>query len=646
MIPQIVISSYLLLLGVLASPIDIPSKQFLVKNLPGIDAIPEDERPLMYAGHLELNSTIEESYFFWKFIKPSSDFNRTIIWLNGGPGCSSMDGALMESGPLRVGDNEQLYMNKGSWHKVADIVFVDQPGGTGFSTTKDYDKDLNKVGDDFIVFLEKYFEVFPEDLNKELYIAGESYAGQYIPFIADKLYKSNKEFQKNLKGLLIGNGWIAPNIQSLSYIPYLLDVGILHQDDEFMPKLLKQQEHCQNLLNNAANQDKFSIIECENILTRILQYTRDKSAPKDQQCINMYDIGLKDSYPSCGMNWPPDLKYVQPYLQKDEVVESLNLNISKITKWRECDGDVSKFLTNKNIKPSFNLLPSLLEKVEIMLFNGGHDIICNNRGVLDLIDRLDWGGSKGFTQDTEEFVWKYDGDLTGTVKSSKNLTFVDVYNSSHMVPFDIPEKSRGVFDLFVRNFKIIDKDGASYIETPNHNKVSQLNEGEQSDEENAKGKSPIFFIIYLLFFVIIGGALMYFKKKKQPKQTSILRNKERNTNNNNNRNRGNKKTVSWADDSDIGPTEATTTPPPTYQRPRKQEERSSKLNNIINSFNRGGSNSGSYKKVETSDHFEDIELQSNLNRRDGDDHDEALEDYEFDIDNELENDHDLGTRQL
>lgn len=621
-----------LITGVLSSPIDIPSKQFIVEDLPGIDQIPKDERPIMYSGHLELNSTIDENYFFWKFIKPSTQFNRTIFWLNGGPGCSSMDGALMESGPFRVDENENLYMNKGSWHEVANLVFVDQPGGTGFSITKDYDKDLIRVGEDFVVFLEKYFQVFPEDLNNEIFISGESYAGQYIPFIADTIFKSDKDFAKNLKGLIIGNGWIAPNIQSLSYIPYLLDVGILHTSDEFMPHLLKQQEHCQNLVNNPVNDDKFSIYECENILTRILQYTRDKKAPKDQQCINMYDIGLKDSYPSCGMNWPPDLKYVQPYLQKDQVVESLNLNVSRVKKWRECDGDVSKFLKNKKIKPSFNLFPSLLEKVEIMLFNGGHDIICNNYGVLDLINKLHWGASTGFSPDTEEFIWKYNDELTGSVKSSKNLTFVDVYNSSHMVPFDLPEKSRGVFDLFVKNFDIIDKDGSSFIQTPDHTKNSKVEDHDDhndKDDDNAKGKSPIFFIFYLLFFMILGGLIIYYKKRKQPKQTSILRNKE-----SNNKNKSNKKTVSWADDNDD--TSFKSTLPPTYQRP--DQKGSSKLNNIINSFSGPSSGSGAYKKIETPDHFEDIELQSNLNRVDDE------EDYDFDIDNELENDHDLGVK--
>ena len=56
-----------------------------------------------------------------------------MIWLNGGPGCSSMDGALMEVGPYRVTEDQKLIENKGSWHEFANLLFVDQPVGTGFS---------------------------------------------------------------------------------------------------------------------------------------------------------------------------------------------------------------------------------------------------------------------------------------------------------------------------------------------------------------------------------------------------------------------------------------------------------------------------------------------------------------------------------
>ena len=77
-------------------------------------------------------------------------------------------------------------------HTRGDLVFVDQPLGTGFSTLdknkeqsdNSFDIDLNDVTNHFMQFLENYFQVFPEDLPKKLLLAGESYAGQYIPYFA------------------------------------------------------------------------------------------------------------------------------------------------------------------------------------------------------------------------------------------------------------------------------------------------------------------------------------------------------------------------------------------------------------------------------------------------------------------------------
>ncbi|CAI7115847.1 BEM_collapsed_G0019000.mRNA.1.CDS.1 [Saccharomyces cerevisiae] len=135
------------------------------------------------------------STFFWKFTNNDSNGNvdrPLIIWLNGGPGCSSMDGALVESGPFRVNSDGKLYLNEGSWISKGDLLFIDQPTGTGFSVEQNkdegkidknkFDEDLEDVTKHFMDFLENYFKIFPEDLTRKIILSGESYAGQYIPF--------------------------------------------------------------------------------------------------------------------------------------------------------------------------------------------------------------------------------------------------------------------------------------------------------------------------------------------------------------------------------------------------------------------------------------------------------------------------------
>jgi hypothetical protein len=75
-----------------------------------------------------------------------------------------MDGALMEIGPYRVRDGGQLEYNDGSWDEFANLLFVDNPVGTGFSyvDTDSYLHELQEMADEFVTFLERWFDVFPE----------------------------------------------------------------------------------------------------------------------------------------------------------------------------------------------------------------------------------------------------------------------------------------------------------------------------------------------------------------------------------------------------------------------------------------------------------------------------------------------------
>jgi carboxypeptidase D len=154
------------LLSVLASAgrADKTAADYFVHSLPGA---PE---PLlkMHAGHIEITPEHHGNMFFWHWQnRHIGNKQRTVIWLNGGPGCSSEDGALMEIGPYRVGDETKgpkLEYNDGSWDEFANIMFVDNPVGTGFSfvDTDSYVHELPEMADQFVKFLEKWFALFPE----------------------------------------------------------------------------------------------------------------------------------------------------------------------------------------------------------------------------------------------------------------------------------------------------------------------------------------------------------------------------------------------------------------------------------------------------------------------------------------------------
>jgi carboxypeptidase D len=113
-------------------------------------------------------------------------------------------------------------------------------------------------------------------------------------------------------------------------------------------------------------------------------------------CLNVYDIRLSDTFPACGMNWPPDLAYVTPYLRRDDVRVALHVP-KESAAWKECRGTVGVGFRAKNSRPSVTLIPSIIERgVPVMLFHGDQDLICNYIGAERLIENMAWNGYKGF----------------------------------------------------------------------------------------------------------------------------------------------------------------------------------------------------------------------------------------------------------
>ena len=143
---------------------DAPPKSaadYFVDSLPGAP-----DPPLkMYAGHIDITPEHHGNLFFWFFQnRHIANKQRTLVWLNGGPGCSSMDGALMEIGPYRVNEDLTLNPNNGSWDEFSNVLFVDNPVGTGFSYVDgdSYVEELDQMADQMIQFLEKWYTIFPE----------------------------------------------------------------------------------------------------------------------------------------------------------------------------------------------------------------------------------------------------------------------------------------------------------------------------------------------------------------------------------------------------------------------------------------------------------------------------------------------------
>ncbi|GAA6061343.1 hypothetical protein JCM10212_004824 [Sporobolomyces blumeae] len=437
---------------------NVSAANFFIPNLPGQ---PASSQLVQYAGHLPSApikngrvDTDSDAHLFFYLVRNRhiADKERTLLWFNGGPGCSSFDGALMEVGPLRLvpSGNGQLQEATAPWNEYANVIFIDQPVGTGYSyvSTNEYVHELPEAAAHVVKFLENFYKVFPEFQNHQTYLGGESYAGQYIPYIAQAILASHLPTSSTLQGLLIGNGWIDPYNQYPAYLDFALDAGVIKKGTEAESVVKKQVERCMTSQDKLGRKNvRIHSGVCEGILGAITDSTI-QSVNGQNMCVNNYDVRLTDTHPACGMNWPPDLTDITPYLSREDVKSAFHAT-RHAGPWTECNGRVGSAFYTPISAPSVTLLPELLERVEVLMFAGAEDLICNHVGIERMIDDLEWNGEVGFGNSTKPQDWYVNGKNAGTWQSARNLTYVKILEASHMVPYDQPLAAHDMFLRFV-----------------------------------------------------------------------------------------------------------------------------------------------------------------------------------------------------
>ncbi|PIN21965.1 Serine carboxypeptidase [Handroanthus impetiginosus] len=166
-----------------------------------------------------------------------------ILWLQGGPGASGVGiGNFEEIGPL----DTYLKPRNSTWLRKADLLFVDNPVGTGYSFVEDtnlFVKTDYEAADDLTTLL---IEVFNrnETLQKSpLYIVAESYGGKFavtVGLSALKAIESGK-LKLLLGGIALGDSWISPEDFVFSWGPLLKDVSRLDNNGLLKSNSLAEQ---------------------------------------------------------------------------------------------------------------------------------------------------------------------------------------------------------------------------------------------------------------------------------------------------------------------------------------------------------------------------------------------------------------------
>ncbi|CAL5028223.1 unnamed protein product [Urochloa decumbens] len=227
--------------AVLFMPATAAPEEHLVTGLPGFHGANFPSKH--YAGYVTVDEASERSLFYYLALSerdPAAD--PVVLWLNGGPGCSSFDGFVYANGPFnfepgsKPGGLPRLHPNPYSWSKVSNIMYLDSPAGVGMSYSlnkSDYKTGDLKTAADAHKFLLKWFELYPEFQSNAFYISGESYAGVYIPTITDEVVKGIQKGVKpriNFKGYLIGNPATDVDYDFNSFVPFAHGMGLISTD--------------------------------------------------------------------------------------------------------------------------------------------------------------------------------------------------------------------------------------------------------------------------------------------------------------------------------------------------------------------------------------------------------------------------------
>ena len=200
-----------------------------------------------------------DDMFYWLFkSRGSPETDPLVIWLTGGPGCASEVALFYENGPYTINDDLTLNPNAQSWNKVSNLLYVDQPVGTGFSRCSSifhYDSTEDEIAANIKTFLDGFLVANPEFRGRDFFVTGESYAGHYIPAIA---YHFVKEIPAgslglNFKGIAIGNGWVDPVVQYPQYAEFAYENNIVSW--EMYLTLKASFAHCVEMINNGKTQD-------------------------------------------------------------------------------------------------------------------------------------------------------------------------------------------------------------------------------------------------------------------------------------------------------------------------------------------------------------------------------------------------------
>ncbi|KAK5120178.1 hypothetical protein LTR85_006659 [Meristemomyces frigidus] len=433
-----------------------------------------------YSGYVDIEE--QQHIFFWFFESRNSDPSTAplTVWINGGPGSSSMIGLFQELGPCGVDSNGEIYYNPYAWNNVSNMLFIDHPAQTGFSysvpvtaytsssgdivqlpnaTCPDYAAALGTCGTysypnetdtanttlaaapSMWHTLQGFFGAFPQYSRHEFNFATESYGGHYGPIFNEYLETQNALIKSGelpgahyikLSTLLIGNGWYDPLIQYAAYYNFTVYPGNTY---DYAP----YNESIQNMVYNAMygpGNCYDMTVDCNTRGIDEICTAADNWCYYEVEAV-LDNIPDRDEYDIRELQPDPfPYDFFSDYLNTPKVQQAVGAYVNYSESSSTVGSAFGSTGDDDREEGSTKDVTKLVEQgVYVVMYFGDADYICNWLGGQVVSENVEAPGfgTAGYTN-----VSTSDGVVHGQVKQSENFAFVRVYESGHEVPFYQP----------------------------------------------------------------------------------------------------------------------------------------------------------------------------------------------------------------
>ncbi|XP_075747532.1 putative serine carboxypeptidase CPVL [Rhipicephalus microplus] len=390
---------------------------------------------------------MSSNIFFWFFpAKEKPDTAPVVMWLQGGPGGSSLFGLFLEHGPYRVVEGGTARLRNTTWAQRYSMLYVDSPVGAGFSFTwneRGYSRDQRSLARDLHEALQQFFTLFPRFAENDFYVAGESYAGKYATTVAHLIATTLfSRVDIKLRGIAVGNAWLDP-VTMLDYAQFLYHIGLV--DRRQADHIQRKTERAVELARHGRFADAFEVMD----------HLLEGLGASTSYFKNVSGISTPYNFVQAEDRMRRDLELYRSFVRTHEFRRAVHVGNVAFNSGREA---ASNLLVDvmRSVKPSFL---SLLERdFKVLVYSGQLDAVVPHSLAVDFLSGLQWSGTESFDAARRK-VWRLPtsgSGVAGYVKRAGNLLQVMVRDAGHFVPYDQPEAALDMMSRFI--------DGTSFEE--------------------------------------------------------------------------------------------------------------------------------------------------------------------------------------